>query len=541
MPSPRQPGPGGEGKAVNFKVLVSDPIAREGIEALKLGAEVDVHTGLSPQALREIIGDYEALVVRSETRVDAPLIQAGRKLQVIGRAGVGVDNIDLEAATRRGIVVVNAPEANTISAAEHTLGLLLALARHIPQAHMQLQQGVWQRNQYLGMEVRRKVLGIVGLGRVGSEVTKRAQGLEMRVLAFDPYVSPEHARNLGVELVSLEELLQRSDFISIHTPLTPATHALLGSKELRLAKPTAYLINAARGGIVDEVALRQAVDQGWLAGAGVDVFTEEPARDNPLFGSDKIIVTPHLGASTAEAQTSVAVDVAGQVLAVLQGQLARYAVNAPLISPETYALVAAYLPVASYVGQLITQLAEGQLEGLNLRYEGDMANYDTLPLKAALIGGLLEPVTEERINIVNVNHVVAQRGLKVREQKDPACENYSCLLTAEASTSRGMTTVAATLMRGQTHVVRIDDYWLDVVPTGSYFLFNDHRDRPGLIGAVGTLLGKADINISSMQVGRLQPRGRALMILGLDEPIQEEQRQQILSIPDVYTVKLVKL
>ncbi|MBI4297345.1 MAG: phosphoglycerate dehydrogenase [Chloroflexi bacterium] len=526
---------------MTFRVLVTDPIAQEGIDILKGGAEVDVRLGLPKDKLIASLGDYDALVVRSETKVTAEVIEAGQRLQVIGRAGVGVDNIDVEAASRRGIIVVNAPEGNTISAAEHALALLLAVARHIPQAYQQLQKGIWRRQEHMGVEVRGKVLGIVGLGRVGSEVAKRARGMEMKLLVYDPYVSAEQASRLGAEVVSLEDLVRRSDFITIHTTLTSTTHGLIGARELSLAKPTAYIINAARGGIVDEAALRQAVDQGRLAGAAVDVFTQEPATENPLFGSDKIIVTPHLGASTAEAQTNVAVDTAEQVLAVLRGQPVRYAVNAPLVAPEAYAQLFPYIAAAANLGRLLNQLLEGQLEAVTILYEGEIANHDSRPLKAALLSGLLEAVTDERVNVVNVDHVVAHRGLKITEQHNLTCENYSSLLTAEVKASRGKSLAAATLMRGETHIVRLNDYWMDVVPTGGYFLFIDHRDRPGLIGSVGNILGQADINISSMQVGRLQPRGRALMVLGLDGPIREEHRKQLLAIPDVYAVRLVKL
>ncbi|MDP2952713.1 MAG: phosphoglycerate dehydrogenase [Chloroflexota bacterium] len=525
-----------------FKILVSDPIAESGIELLRSkGASVDVKLGLKPEELKGIIGQYDALVVRSETKVTAPIIEAAKKLQVIGRAGVGVDNIDLEAATRRGIVVVYAPTGNTASAAEHTIALMTSLARHVPQAHASLKGGEWRRNEFMGIEVRRKTLGLVGLGRVGSEVAKRAKGLEMKVVAYDPFVSPTYAHTLGVELVSMEELLRTADFISVHTPLTSQTKSLIGAKELELVKPTVRIINVARGGIVDEEALYHAVEEGKVAGAAIDVFSQEPARDNILFKSPKIIVTPHLGASTAEAQEGVAVDVAEEVLSVLEGHPARYAANLPLIPPEALSFLTPLVGVASQIGSLAGQLAEGQLTSVLLHFDGEIANYDTNILKAAALAGLLGPSTEERINQVNVNTVVANRGLRVMEHKGPDAGNYSSLITIQVTTDKGETVVAGTRLRDEVHILRVGDYWLDIVPRGGYWLFCDHLDRPGLIGAVGAITGQAKVNISFMLVARLKPQGQALMVLSVDQPLSEQQRQQVLAIPDVYTAKVVKL
>ena len=524
-----------------MKVLVADPIAQEGIEALRAHAEVDVKLGMSPDELIAIIGEYDALVVRSDTQVSKEVIEAGEKLQVIARAGVGVDNIDVEAATRKGIVVVNAPSGNIISAAEHTIALMLAMARHIPQANAVLRSGQWRRHDFIGVEVRGKTLGIIGLGNVGTEVMRRAKGLEMRIIAHDPFVSLEYASTLGVELVSLDELLRQSDFITLHTPLSELTKGLIGAKELAKVKPTVCLINCARGGIIDEQALFEAVEKGKVAAAAIDVFAEEPVTESVLFQSDRIIVTPHLAASTAEAQTTVALDVAEQIGAALRGQPPRYAVNVPFIPPETVAVVGPFLGVSQHIGRLLTQLAKGQMSAISIKYEGEIANHDTAVLKAAIIGGLLETISEERVTLVNAHLIAQRRGLKITEHKDPICENYGNLVTVEVRTSVGQTTVAGTVMRGEPHIVRVDDYWIDVVPSGGYFLFSDHRDRPGLIGTVGIILGQADINISSMQVSRLEPRGQALMVLGLDEPVGAEQREQLLAIPDSYTLQMVKL
>ncbi len=524
-----------------MKILIADPVAKEGIEALKAEAEVDVKLGLKPEELKSIIGDYEALVVRSETKATADIIQAGRKLQVIARAGVGLDNIDVDVATRQGVVVVNAPTGNTIAAAEHTLALMLALARHVPQANIKLKSGLWKRSDYMGTELKNKTLGIIGLGNVGSEVARRAQAFTMRLIGYDPFVSPDYARNLGVELVSLDQLLKESDFITLHLPLTSNTKRLIGAKELSKMKPTVRIINCARGGLIDEEALFKAVEAGKVAGAAVDVFAKEPVTDSILFQSDKIIVTPHLGASTTEAQASVALEVAEQVMAVLKGQPAKYAVNAPQIPAEILAVLAPFLQVASTLGSLARQLMEGQMNRIQIKYSGEIANYDTSAVKASIIGGLLEGISEERVNLVNATIIAAQRGIKIMEQKETTCENYASLITLEVVTNAGTTIVAGTVLRGETHIVRVNDFWPDIIPTGGYFLFSDHRDRPGLIGAVGTITGEADINISSMQLARLQPRGQALMILALDEALPEEQIQEILALPDVHTAKLVKL
>jgi D-3-phosphoglycerate dehydrogenase len=524
-----------------MKVLVTDPLSEEGIELLRHHAQVDVKTELSPKELIAIIGDYEALVVRSQTKVTAEVIQAGKKLQVIGRAGVGVDNINVDEATKRGIVVVNAPTGNTISAAEHTIALMLALARHIPQANASLKSGKWRRNDFMGTEIRNKTLGLVGLGKVGAEVARRALGLEMKLIAYDPFISVDHARNLQVELVPLKQLLKEADFITLHTPLSAQTKGLIGTKELALVKPTVRIINCARGGIIDEEALAKAVKDKKVAGAAIDVFSTEPATESVLFDSDNIIVTPHLGASTAEAQVMAATDVAEQVIDVLNGHPAKYSVNAPFIPAETLAVLAPFMQVATTVGNLLSQIVEGQVSAVKVKYEGEISNYDTNALKAAVLGGLLEPVSEERINLVNANIVAARRGLSVAEQKEPACENYASLVTIEATTSTGATTVAGTVMRKEVHIVRVNNYWFDIVPTGGYFLFCDHLDRPGLIGAVGKITGDADIDISAMHVSRLKPRGQALMILAVDEPLSAEQCQQLLALPDIYSAKVVKL
>ena len=524
------------------RILVSDPIDPQGIEMLRAVGDVDVKLGLDPKDLLAIIGEYDALVVRSETKATAEVIEASHKLQVIGRAGVGVDNIDLEAATQKGIAVVNAPTGNTIAAAEHTIALMMALARNIPQANESLRRGEWRRSAFMGIEVRNKVLGIIGLGKVGTEVARRAGGLQMQVHAYDPFVSPEQARLLGIELVGLDQIFRNSDFICLHTPLTEATRGLVNDEKIALMKPTARILNAARGELVDEAALFRAVEEGRIAGAALDVFSQEPLpKDNPLLKNSKIIVTPHLGASTEEAQAEVAKEVAEQVISVLQGQSARYTVNAPFVLPESQAILAPYIEAASYVGKLASQLSDGQLRSINLRYEGEIAGYDTNILKAACLMGILGPISEERVNLVNANLIASQRELRITEQKGPATEQYGSLVTVEMETSSGKTAVSGAYVRGETHIVKVDGYWIDIVATGGYMMFTDHQDQPGMIGAVGTITGKHDINIGFMEVGRLEPRGRATMILGLDDPMPELVLNEIRALSNVYQVKVVQL
>jgi len=524
------------------KVLVTDPIAQDGIDALVPHAEVDVRLGLPHDELVAAIGEYDALVVRSETKVTAEVIEAGRKLQVIGRAGVGVDNIDLQAATHRGIIVVNAPLGNTISAAEHTIGLMLALARHIPAAAASLRQGRWERKRFLGIEVRGKSMGVVGLGQVGSEVARRARGLEMRVLAYDPFVSEERATVLGVEMVSFEDLLRRADFISLHTTLTADTRHLIGEEQLRLVKPSVRIINTARGSLIDEGALSRAIEEGRVAGAAIDVFSEEPPpADSVLLKNDRILATPHLGASTAEAQERVAVDVAEQIISVLRGEPARYAVNAPLIPAETMSVIAPYLDVAAKTASLGTQLCEGQLERVEIEYLGEIANFDVTPLKAAVIRGLLSPVSEENVTVVNANLVAERRGLRITERKGPYEGIYANLINVRLTTTAGATTVAGTMAHDGPHVVLLNEFSVDIPPGDGYLLICENEDRPGIIGSIGSYLGQHEVNISFMRLGRKEVRGRALMVLGLDDSVTPAQLEEIQHLPHIFSARLARI
>ncbi len=524
-----------------MKILVTDHIDAAGIKILRAHADVDVKTGQTAEQLRSIIAGYDALVVRSQTRVTADIIDAAGKLQVIGRAGVGVDNIDVEAATRRGIIVVNSPEGNIVSTAEHTIAMLLAMARRIPQANNLLHSGMWSRD-FKGTEVRNKTLGIIGLGRVGTEVASLAKGLKMNIIAYDPMIAETRAERLGIKLVELDTLLKTADFLTVHVPLNPTTKGLIGEAQIKLMKPTAMVVNCARGGIIDEKALYEAVTEGKLAGAAVDVYSHEPAKDNILTRSDKIITTPHIAASTVEAEASASTDVCEQVVAVLQGFPPRSPVNAPTIAKEALSIIGPYLNVGTTIGRIAVQLMEGKLKTLTIRYEGDIARQDTHPIKAAVLAGLLETLTEEKVNIVNADMIACQRGLNVTEQKDISCENYANMVTVQLDTTAGTTLVAGSSLRGKTHLTRVNGYWLEIEPTGGYMLFTEHKDRPGMIGMLGTLIGNADVNISQMQVSRGVHRGGgAMMAICLDEALPEECYQKIKAIPDMYKALLVKL
>ena len=523
------------------RILISDPIAPDGVELLKTQATVDVKTGLKPQELVEIVGDYEALIVRSETKVTSDIIRAGERLQVIARAGIGVDNIDLDAATSAGIAVVNAPTGNTVAAAEHTLALILAMARNVPQAHQSVKQGQWNRSAFMGIEIHNKTLGIIGLGRVGSEVARRARSFAMNLIAYDPFVAPDYASVLGVELVPFETLLSQSDFVTIHTPLTDGTNHLIGEPELAIMKTGSRIINVARGELIDEAALLKALDDGKLACVALDVFSREPPGESPLIKHPSVVVTPHLGASTKEAQREVAIEAAEQVLAVLRGEPARNTVNAPTLPPEVHAVLAPYLPVASQLGKLLTHLAEGQFVGVNIDYQGEITQHDTSILKSAVLTGLLAPVTGQRVNVINAPLIAQQRGLKVTERKSVAARDYGSLISVTLDTSTGDTTLAGTSMRNEIHIVRINDYWLDIVASVPFMLFVEQKDQPGSIGAVGTIAGRNDINISFMVVGRMSPRGRAMMVIGLDDPVPPPVLEEIRALKQIDTARLVKL
>lgn len=523
------------------RVLVADKIAAEGLALLRQVAQVDVRLGMAEAELSRAIGPYDALVVRSESRVTADVIAAGTQLQVIGRAGVGIDNVDVDAATQHGVIVVNAPTGNTVAAAEHTMAMLLSAARHIAPANAALRSGRWDRARFVGTELRGKTLGLLGLGRVASEVVQRARAFEMRILAYDPFLVPEAAERIGARLTDLEEVVREADFLSVHTVLTDVTRGMIGAEQLARMKPSAYIVNCARGGVVDEPALLAALQGGTIAGAAIDVFAQEPAVDNPLVQEANVLSTPHLGASTAEAQVSVAVDVAEQIAAVFRGETPRYAVNVP-ISGAAAAALRPYIPVAELLGRLVTLLAGGQLRSLEIRYAGDLAEQETGVLRLATLAGLLGPISAQRVTLVNAAEVARQRGLRVVERREPEPPDpYVGLLTVRAITDGEGVEVAGTLVGQEPQVVQIDGYTVDVRPNSGYWIIGRHTDRPGMIGRIGTLLGQADVNISFMQVGRREARGEALLVLAVDEPISEDVYRQLLAVPDLHRAKVVRL
>ncbi len=518
------------------KILVADPLAEDGLERLRRAGEVTVVSKLPEAELVRRIPDFDALVVRSETRVTAPIIEAGSRLRVVGRAGVGVDNIDVPAATRRGILVVNAPRGNIVAAAELTVALLTALARRVPQADASVKRGEWNRAQFIGTEIRGKTLGVIGLGNVGSEVAKRAHGLEMDVIAYDPVVAVERAELFNVELVTLPELLERADFVSVHVPLVDSNRNLIGAAELARMKPSARLINTARGGLVDEAALAQALQSGRLAGAASDVFVAEPPGDNPLLKLPNFIATPHIGASTAEAQVSVAFDVAEEVAAVLAGDLPRFAVNAPALPPEELAYLRPFAALTERLAALHSQLFGGRVSTVELDFEGELAEHDVNLLVAATIKGMLQPYTEERINAVNARLIAASRGIRLIERRSRSHSSYASLVTVRMAEHE----IAGTVLMGELRAVRIDSFRVDLVPDGR-FLVSRHEDRPGVVGRVGSILGEHDVNIASMQVGRDAPRGNAMMILAVDDRVATDVLQRLREVGGMSDLRYVEL
>jgi D-3-phosphoglycerate dehydrogenase len=518
-------------------ILVADPLAEDGLSRLRQAANVEVRTKLPEADLVAAIGSFDALVVRSETKVTGAVLEAGTALRVVGRAGVGVDNIDVATATRRGILVVNAPRGNIVAAAEHAIGLLFALARNIPQADASVRRGEWQRSRYTGVEVRGKTLGIIGLGNIGSEVAKRAQGLEMEVIAFDPAVPPERAEQFNVELASLEDVFRRADFISVHAPLVEGTRNLIDARVLALARPGARLVNAARGGIVDETALYRALCDGQLAGAAADVFAEEPIRENPLLELPNFIATPHIAASTVEAQASVAFDVAEEVLAVLRGELPRYAVNAPSLPPEEMAFLRPYAALAERLASLHVQLVSGRVGELEIEYQGELAERDVAVVTAAAIKGLCQPFTEERINAVNARLVARNRGLRLVERRTPTAAGGDPNRVTFRVDGHEM---EGTVLYGEPRLTRLGAYRMDLWPEGR-FLVSWHEDRPGVIGQIGTILGAADVNIASMQLGRDAPRGMAMMILTVDDPVAGSLLDRLRGVTGMSDLRYVEL
>ncbi len=526
------------GSTVRYRVLVSDPLAEEGLDILREFCDVDVNTGLTEDQLAATIGDYDALLVRSGTQVTARVIDAGARLKFIGRAGAGVDNIDIDAATRRGIVVANAPEGNTLAATEHTMAMMLSLARNIPQASASLKRGEWKRSRFMGVELNDKVLGIVGLGRIGTEVARRARTMEMKCIAYDPFISKERAANLGVELVALDDLFRRSDIITVHTPLIKETRHVVNAKTIATMKDGVRLINCARGGIIDEKALADAILSGKVAGAAVDVFESEPPTDSPLIGLDQVICTPHLGASTVEAQKNVATSVANQCISVLSDGPAKYVVNAPMIPVEQQALIEPYAQLAQKMGSLLIQLIEGRLESIDVTYGGEIAQVpNTKFITRIVLKGLLDPILQIPVNIVNAEFVAKERGIRVSETTTGEAHGFRNLITIAATTDRMTESVSGNVSApGRVRIVNIGGYMTDLTPTG-HVVISRHIDKPGVIGKAATILGRANVNIAGMQVGRHRPGEEALMVLTVDSAVPADAMEEIKRIDGIHTAK----
>lgn len=525
------------------KVLIADSLSDDGVKLLKDESElaVDIKTGLAPKDLAAVITPYEGLVVRSATKVTAEVIERADRLKVIGRAGVGLDNVDLNAATKRGIICMNVPGGNTISAAEHTMSLMLALARKIPQAEASLRSGKWERSAFTGTELLGKTLGVVGLGKIGSEVAKRAQAFGMRVIAHDPFLSTERAQQLEVPCVPFEQVLKEADFLTLHLPLTAQTKHLLGAKELAAMKRSARVINCARGGIIDEQALAKALTSGALAGAAIDVFEQEPPpADHPLLKLPNVVITPHLGAATEEAQLNVAIEIAKQVSDALLGRGIRNAVNMPSVDGATLQILQPYITLGEKMGLLAAQLL-GPIAEVRITYVGEVTAHNTAPVTLAILKGLLQPMVGENVNYVNASFIAAERGIKIVEAKASKLEEFANLIALDIRADGSGFEIQGTLSaRREPRIVKIDRYFVEAAPAGAMLVIKNY-DRPGLIGALGTLLGEAKINIAGMTNGRDKPGGMAVTVVNVDHDVPPKTLERIKKLAHVIDVKFIKL
>ncbi|MFA4861703.1 phosphoglycerate dehydrogenase [Methanoregula sp.] len=527
----------------NARVLVSDPLAEEGLVILRAACDVDVRTGLPEDELCKIIGDYDALLVRSGTEVTAKVIEAGKKLRFIGRAGVGVDNVDMDAATRRGIIVANAPEGNTLAATEHTMAMMQSLARNIPQASASLKKKEWKRSKFMGVELNEKTLGIVGFGRIGREVAKRANAMDMKCVAYDPFITQERASQLGVQMMSMADLFKVADVITVHTPLIPETRHVINEKSIATMKDGVRIINCARGGIIDEKALYDAIKSGKVAGAALDVFEVEPPTESPLLTLDQVIVTPHLGASTVEAQLNVAVSVAKQCIEVLNGGSAKYVVNAPMVPPEHAEVLAPYAQLAEKMGRFAIQIAGGRLSSVECIYGGELSAYaGSMKFVTRLaLKGLLDPILQQPVNIVNAEFVAKERGISISETVTQEARGFKNLITIRIRTDNGEESVSGTVFfKGRSRIVAVGGYTMDMIPEG-HVLVSKHLDQPGVIGRAATILGKNNINIAGMQVGRFRPEEPALMVLNVDSDVPAGVIDEIRGLPGISTMMFAKI
>lgn len=526
-----------------FKVLVSDPISDQGIQRLYDAADVEVvkQTGLSEEELVAIIGEFDALLVRSQTKVTEKIMNAGSRLKVIGRAGVGVDNIDLEAATKRGIVVINAPDGNTIATCEHTFAMIMAVARSIPQAYKKTISGEWDRKSFVGVELRNKTLGIIGMGRIGTEVAKRAKVFGMEVIGYDPFLTDERAEKIGVKLKTVNEIAAEADFITVHTPLTKETHHIISTEQFALMKQGVRIVNCARGGIIDEAALLDAIDKGIVAGAAFDVFEDEPPQaDHPLLNNPKVIVTPHLGASTVEAQENVAIDVSEEVLHILRDEPFKNAVNMPSVPANVLSKVQPYFELGDKIGRILGQITQGAVQEIIIGYSNGLIDVDTSPITRHIVKGVLTDRLEG-VNIVNAMHLAKTREINVIVQKSSSTSSFTNLLTVTLKTKQESRTLAGTLVAEYgARIVRLDGYSVDFAPEGHVLLVS-HNDKPGMIGSVGTLLGNQNINIATMHVGRQMIGGAAVMVLTIDKQADKEVIRELEKLPEIVGVQELSL
>lgn len=527
-----------------MKVLILDNISEKGVEVFKSqpGIEIDVRKKMTEDELCEIIGDYNGVAVRSQTKITKKVLEHAKQLKVVGRAGVGIDNIDVETATLMGIVVVNTPDGNTIAAAEHTVGMMLALARHIPQADQSLRQRQWNRSQYVGVELKDKKLGIIGFGKIGSQVGQRCKAFGMEILVYDPYVTQETAKRAGIEVVDLDYLLANSDFITVHMPLNKNTKHMICKEQFAKMKDGVYVLNVARGGIIDEESLYNAVKDKKIKGAALDVYEQEPQTESPLFDLPEVIVTPHLGASTKEAQVNVAIDVANEMIRVIKGEPVRNAVNIPFIKPEMMSVVEPYADLTEKLGKLAGVLSEGPVDDIEIKYFGDIAKLDLSSLTNTFLKGLLRPFLHDAVNYVNAPIVAKDRGIKVREIKSSQTEDYTNKICVTLKgNGKWRHSIAGTVFKNnELRILSIDNFDLDIQPTGHLVLVM-HNDKPKMVGQVGMILGEYDVNIAGMQLDRLEAGGNALMSLTIDQELNKDVIEKMSKLDGVTNATYVAL
>ncbi len=530
---------------MSARILVSDSLSDEGINILKEGGYEVVHKpDISPEQLAAEIGNYDALVIRSRTNVTAEVLNNGKKLKVVGRAGVGLDNVDVATATKLGIIVMNTPGGNTLSTAEHSMAMITSLARSIPQAHRSMAEGRWDKKKYTGVELHGKTLGVCGLGRIGTEVAKRALAYGMHILAYDPFINEDTVKRLGLTRATVDEICQKADFITVHSPLNAQTRNMIGADQFKMMKKGARVANCARGGIINEDALLEALRDGTVAGAALDVFETEPLPvDHPFRSMDQVIMTPHLGAATSEAQEGVAKEVAEAIVDVLAGRVIRNAVNAPSVDPQILEQLSPYLDLARRMGRFMAQFVTSPAKALRVYYSGTVLDYPVSSITTAAVVGFLEPFSEGSvINFVNAGPIAKERGVEVIEQKSTKLYNFANLITLEVDAEDGSKHfVGGTLFtRDNPRIVVLNDKFFDVVPEGNLIMIENH-DVPGIIGGVGTLLGQHNINIAQMTWGRTQPGKDAITVINVDQNIDETVLTEISALPNIVSARLIKI